>query len=255
MFNNILGNAIKFTPAGGKIAVRAERGAGALLHIVINDTGCGIAAQFLPHVFDKFGQEDASTTRRHGGLGLGLSIAKQLTELHGGSIEVDSPGRGLGTSFTVSFPVCDGAGESVPVAPVPTLVRALVLAQRRILVVEDVADTRALIEDVLKAHGARVVMADSAARALELLRLDVPDLLVSDIGMPDMDGYQLIAEVRRLGMSAQTLPAIALTAFAGVHDRQQALDAGFQAHISKPNVVTELVAKLVQLLGIPGQVA
>ena len=249
VFNNILSNAIKFTPAGGRVAVQVEEGAGDLLHIVISDTGCGIAAQFLPHVFDKFGQEDASTTRRHGGLGLGLSIARQLTELHGGAISVDSPGRGLGASFTVTFPVSHGAIRSVA-APAPAQARSLMLTQRRILVVEDVADTRALIEDVLKAHGAHVVMADSAARALKLLRLEVPDILVSDIGMPEMDGYQFIAEVRRLGMSAQTLPAVALTAFAGVHDRQQAFDAGFQAHVSKPNVVTELVAKLVEVLAL-----
>lgn len=255
VFNNILSNAIKFTPAGGQVSLSAARGAGGQVQVVIADTGCGIAAQFLPHVFEKFGQEDASTTRRHGGLGLGLSIAKQLTELHDGTISVDSGGRGLGTSFTVTLPLSRGANVPPALPLAPPVARSLTLTQRRILVVEDVADTRALIEDVLTAHGAQVVMANGAAHALELLRVEVPDILVSDIGMPDMDGYQFIAEVRRLGMSAHTLPAVALTAFAGVADRQRAFDAGFQAHVSKPNVVTELVAKLVEVLAKPGSAA
>ena len=249
VFNNILGNAIKFTPQGGMVRVDAQTGADQHVHIVIEDTGCGIAAEFLPHVFEKFGQEDASITRRHGGLGLGLSIAKQLIELHHGTISVQSAGRGQGTTFTLSLPI--GPGEDMRSSDRPRAVtpaRSSMLAQRRVLVVEDVADARALIQEVLSAHGAQVLVADCAARALELLQSEVPDVLVSDIGMPDMDGYQFIAEVRRLGHSGATLPAVALTAFASTRDRQKAFNAGFQAHVAKPNVVTELVSALAKVL-------
>lgn len=248
VFNNILSNAIKFTPQGGVVRVRA-RTQGRCVHIAIDDTGCGIAAEFLPHVFDKFGQEDASITRRHGGLGLGLSIAKQLTELHHGTIGVESAGRGLGTSFTLTFPTgCTDQASSAEPARAAPAAQSGALAQCRILVVEDVADTRTLIEDVLTAHGARVLVADSAAGALDLLRSAVFDVLVSDIGMPEMDGYQLVSEVRRLGFSRQRLPAIALTAFASAPDRQKAFDAGFQAHVAKPNIVAALVSTLAQVL-------
>lgn len=248
VLNNILSNAIKFTPKGGTIRVRAALGMAQHVHIVIEDSGCGIAAEFLPHVFEKFGQEDASITRRHGGLGLGLSIAKQLTELHGGTIVAASAGRELGTSFTLTFPIdsVDGVRPEPEQAPVPAMSR--MLAQRRILVVDDMADTRDLTRDVLGAHGAQVLTAHTAASALELLKNDVFDVLVSDIGMPDMDGYQLIAEVRRRGFSAAALPAVALTAFASSQDRQKAFDAGFQAHVAKPHIVGELVAQLAEVL-------
>lgn len=249
VFYNILSNAIKFTPEGGMVRICAEPGLNRQVHITIEDTGCGIAAEFLPYVFEKFGQEDASITRRYGGLGLGLSIAKQLTELHGGTISVKSPGRGLGTIFTLTFPVGSAQlGRGNERAQAAELAQSRVLAQRRILVVEDVTDTRALIKDVLTAHGAQVIVTDRAAGALALLHTEVVDVLVSDIGMPDMDGYQLIAEVRRLGFDADTLPAIALTAFASPLDRQKAFDAGFQVHVAKPNIVTELVARLAEML-------
>ena len=253
VFNNILSNAIKFTPQGGTVRVRAHRQK-RHAHIAIEDTGCGIAAEFLPHVFDKFGQEDASITRRHGGLGLGLSIAKQLTELHHGTIGVESAGRGLGTTFTLIFPVGSGnEAKGAESTRPPTAAQSRTLAQRRILVVEDVADTRALIQDVLSAHGAQVHTADCAAGALDLLRAagfesEAFDVLVSDIGMPEMDGYQLVSEVRRLGFARERLPAIALTAFASAPDRQKAFDAGFQAHVAKPNIVTALVATLAEVL-------
>ncbi|NHZ65206.1 hybrid sensor histidine kinase/response regulator [Massilia genomosp. 1] len=247
---NILSNAIKFTPEGGSVFVRASVVSEQRAQIVIEDTGCGIGAEFLPHVFDKFGQEDASLTRRHGGLGIGLSIAKQLTELHSGSIGVSSPGRGLGTSFTLTFPidsVDEGMGPGRLRAVMPAAQSGM-LAQRRILLVEDVADTRALVTDVLGAHGAYVLAAPSALVALALLDSEAPELLVSDIGMPEMDGYQLIAEIRRRGYSSTALPAVALTAFAGAEDRQRAFDAGFQAHVAKPYIVAELVSTLVAML-------
>lgn len=256
VLNNILSNAIKFTPEGGVVRVRAqmrERQA----RIAIEDNGCGIAAEFLPHVFDKFGQEDASITRRHGGLGLGLSIAKQLTELHHGTIGVQSAGRGFGATFALTFPIGSGADAKSADRPRASMAaQSSTLAQRRILVVEDVADTRALIEDVLTAHGAQVLTADSAAGALALMRSNEFDVLVSDIGMPDMDGYQLVSEVRRRGSTRERLPAVALTAFASALDRQKAFDAGFQAHVAKPNIVTALVATLADVLSRqhhPGQ--
>ena len=249
VFYNILSNAIKFTPEGGMVRARVEPGLDQGVQIIIEDTGCGIAAEFLPHVFEKFGQEDASITRRHGGLGLGLSISKQLTELHNGTISVQSPGRGLGTSFILTFPTGSAEDSRSPARPrLATPAESRVLAPRRVLVVEDVADTRALIMDVLGAHGAQVLVANCAASALELLRTEVLDVLVSDIGMPDMDGYQLIAEVRRRGFSAEALPAVALTAFASALDRQKAFDAGFQAHVAKPHIVTELVSRLAEVL-------
>lgn len=254
VFNNLLSNAIKFTPEGGLVRVRAEIGADLHFRIVIEDTGCGISGEFLPHVFEKFGQEDASMTRRHGGLGIGLSIAKQITEMHGGTIAVDSPGRGLGTRFTLAFPIGTAAERRSPDRPrVAMAAQSNMLGQLRILVVEDVADTRALIQDVLSVHGAQVLTADSASAALALLGVDVPDLLVSDIGMPDMDGYQLIAQVRKLGLSSDRLPAVALTAFASEADRQKAIEAGFQAHVTKPNVVTELVSKVLEVLATQGR--
>ena len=247
---NILSNAIKFTPEGGTVQVRASLVPHSLVQIVIEDTGCGIAAEFLPYVFDKFGQEDASSTRRHGGLGIGLSIAKQLAELHAGTIAVTSPGRGLGTSFTLRFPVAcvgDGTGPAHQHLAMPAA-QSRMLAQRRILLVEDAADTRELVKDVLSAHGAHVLTAPSALLALDLLGSEALDMVVSDIGMPQMDGYQLIGEIRRRGFAGDTLPAVALTAFASTQDRQRAFDAGFQAHVAKPYIVTELVATLTALL-------
>ncbi|MDQ1922907.1 hybrid sensor histidine kinase/response regulator [Massilia pseudoviolaceinigra] len=247
---NILSNSIKFTPEGGTVHVRASLVSHSLLQIVIEDTGCGIAAEFLPYVFDKFGQEDASSTRRHGGLGIGLSIAKQLAELHSGTIAVTSPGRGLGTSFTLRFPVVSAGDGTGPARQHPALpaAQSRMLAQRRILLVEDAADTRELLKDVLSAHGAHVLTAPSALLALDLLGSEALDVVVSDIGMPQMDGYQLIGEIRRRGYAGDTLPAVALTAFASTLDRQRALDAGFQAHVAKPFIVTELVATLTALL-------
>lgn len=250
VFYNLLTNAIKFTPAGGTVTVHTAIVPGNRVQIVIADTGCGIAPEFVPHVFGKFEQEDASITRRHGGLGLGLSITKQLVTLHGGTIAAASPGRGLGTRFTLAFPIRPAEGCTLPVRPNPAYptVRSNRLAQRRVLVVEDVADTRDLITDVLIAHGAQVLGAPSALAALELLQTGVADVLVSDIGMPDMDGYQLIGEVRRRGFSDVALPALALTAYASPLDRQRALDAGFQAHLAKPHIVKELVSTLGEML-------
>ncbi len=247
---NILNNAIKFTPSGGLIRVRADLGTGRDVRIVIEDTGCGISADFLPHVFDKFGQEDTSITRRHGGLGLGLSIAKQITEMHGGTIAVASPGRGLGTAFTLTFPIRlkHPDREPGPQHPATPAGHSQTLTQLKVLVVEDVADARQLVVDVLRAHGAHVLTAESATTALDVLRTETPDVLVSDIGMPDMDGYQLIEEVRRRGFSDAVLPAIALTAFASAADRQRALAAGFQAHVAKPLIVTELVSMLTTVM-------
>lgn len=251
---NILNNAIKFTPAGGRVGVTAAIGVAdnaRAVRISIDDTGCGITPDFLPNVFDKFGQEDTSITRRHGGLGLGLSIAKQITELHRGTIAVSSAGRGLGSTFTLTLPVLQDHHQAPGGRQDPkgTPARSQMLTRRHILVVEDVADARELVVDVLQAHGAQVSTADSAMRALVLLRTERPDVLISDVGMPDMDGYQLLAEIRRLGFSGAVLPAIALTAFASAADRQRALAAGFQAHVAKPLIVTELVSAVAHIMG------
>lgn len=247
---NLLSNAVKFTDEGEHIAVRSARN-GNRIEITVSDNGIGIPADFLPSVFERFGQEDASITRRHGGLGLGLSIAKQLVELHGGDIRASSPGRNLGASFTVSLPAHhshSAVPEGLPgSADVPATQDAAALSGRRILVVEDVEDARFLMTEILQNYGAEVMAVESGMAALQALDAFHPDVLVSDIGMPGMDGYELIRQIRTKGFASDKLPALALTAFASAADRARAMLAGFQVHLSKPLVVTELVAALVRL--------
>lgn len=247
---NLLGNAVKFTHQGGRIEVTlSERES--RVEICISDNGQGIHRDFLPHVFDRFGQEDSSTTRRHGGLGLGLSIAKQLVQIHGGDIRAASAGPGCGTTFTVSLPLHLGAQlpseKSSRAAHAPGSQDKPILSGRRILVVDDVADARQLVTDVLKSFGAEVFAADSGAAALEMLNTFQPDVLVSDIGMPEMDGYELIKKIRARGSPADKLPALALTAFASKADREKALHAGFQMHVVKPLVIEELTTAVARL--------
>lgn len=249
---NLLSNAIKFTPEGGLVQIHvAENGSN--IDIAVQDNGVGITPEFLPKVFDKFGQEDSSISRRHGGLGLGLSIAKQLVDLHGGTISVSSPGRDLGSIFTVSFPINRDAGiGNVLSEPVVGRVEneSNILSNCRILVVEDVLDSRELVVDVLRACGADVTAVDSAQAALQSLASEVPDMLISDIGMPEMDGYELIKKVRAVGLANDQLPAIALTAFASSTDRARALMSGFQSHVPKPLIATELVSAITRLIGL-----
>ena len=243
---NLLSNAIKFTPAGGQVVVemRALDGYAA---IKVTDTGIGIEPDSLPDLFERFRQASPLTTRRHGGLGLGLSIAKHLSELHGGSIQALSRGEGQGATFIVELPL--RAGE--PAAELAHRLRESRDAELRagqvsllgltILVIEDDQDARDLFQRLLESHRARVVVAASAPEALNRLQTERPDLIICDIGLPDVDGYELIRRIRSLSGPPAHLPAIALTAFARFDDRTRALAAGFNAHLAKPVEPTELV--------------
>ncbi|MBL8744654.1 MAG: response regulator [Myxococcales bacterium] len=243
---NLLSNAIKFTPAGGRVCVEVEQ-RDAAIALRVADNGVGISPDFLPHVFDRFRQADGSTSRSHGGLGLGLAIVKQLAELHGGTAAVESDGKGRGATFIVTLPT---AIAGVP-PPSPSSASAATpptkppLSGVRVLVVEDDHDARALLARVLEESGATVSEAASAEEALDALRDQELGVIVSDIGMPEMDGYELIAAVREKGI---TIPAIALTAFVRSEDRARALEAGFQAHLSKPLQPAELISTLASLL-------
>ena len=259
VFWNLLSNAVKFTPKGGLVQIILGR-ADSHLEVRIIDTGEGIAPEFLPHVFDRFRQADPSTTRTHGGLGLGLAIVKQLVELHGGNVQVHSAGPGAGATFTVSIPLGTpqprSAGESARHHPrghdpMPlAAVASLDLRGIKILVVDDEADARSIVARCLGNAGAEVRPASSAREALDLLRAEKPDLLISDIGMPGEDGYTLIRRIRPLGPNdGGKIPAIALTAYARAEDRMRAVLAGFQMHISKPVEVAELLAMVASLTG------
>jgi signal transduction histidine kinase/CheY-like chemotaxis protein len=252
---NLLSNAIKFTPKGGKVQIVLER-VNSHVELSVTDTGIGITPDFIPHIFERFRQADATTTRRYGGLGLGLSIVKHLVELHGGSIKVASPGEGMGATFTVSLPLMvvhqglNGEGRQHPNAHgiIGTERVDIDLSGVTILVVDDEADARDMLERVLAECSARVMTAASAEEALALIRIDPPHVLISDIGMPDVDGYELLKRAHALGQSTQTaLPAIALTAFARSEDRTRALRAGFLMHLSKPVHAAELLASVASV--------
>ncbi len=248
---NLLSNAVKFTPKGGRIDVRIAR-IESHLEVTVTDTGEGIPPEFLPHVFDRFRQADASTTRKHGGLGLGLAIVKQLAELHGGTVRVDSKGARQGATFSITLPVVSvvdrgRTGEFRYRRSLPELPRMPVaLDGVRVLVVDDEADARALIERFLEDAGAEVETASSVDEAMERLEAQEFDVLVSDIGMPEEDGYSLLRRVRALG---RTMPAIALTAYASAEDRVRALVAGFKSHLTKPVEAIELIATVASTVG------
>ncbi len=244
---NLLSNADKFTPRGGRVQVLLER-VDSHLEISVTDTGIGIPASFLPYVFDRFSQKDATARRGYGGLGLGLAICKQLVELHGGSIHADSAGEGKGATFVVKLPITlvHQTQDPYPVHSMPhssALANQLLptLSGVRILVVDDEADARELIERILENHEALVTTAASAEEALRCLSVSDPDVLISDIGMPGTDGYQLMRKIRASEPQGKRLPALALTAFARVEDRKRAILAGYQAHLAKPFDTTELV--------------
>jgi signal transduction histidine kinase/ActR/RegA family two-component response regulator len=272
---NLLSNAIKFTPRGGEVRCSVAR-VDSHLEVRIADTGEGIRPEFLPHVFDRFRQADASTTRVHGGLGLGLAIVQQLVELHGGTIHASSAGRGLGSTFVVALPVravqpadhgevrpaagargtADSEAEGIaPSGAGEAGVRRLsandsTLRGVRVLVVDDEPDARALVGRLLRDCKAAVTTAGSAAEAFEALRRDPPDVLVSDIGMPGEDGHSLIRRVRRLDRaSGGQTPAVALTAYARSEDQAAALSHGFQTHVAKPVEPAELIAIVAGLAG------
>jgi signal transduction histidine kinase len=257
---NLISNAIKFTPKGGRVIVRLER-VESHVEVTVNDNGKGIAPEFLPHVFDRFRQADATTTRAFGGLGLGLSIVRQLVELHGGTVRVESEGEGLGSTFTVNLPLmaARSAVRDIGIArqsefKLPELECPPELNGIRVLVVDDEADTRELLQAILAACGAQVKTASSAAAALEAVAEEVFDVLISDIGMPDEDGYSLIAKVRALGKErgGKVPAAAALTAYAGEEDRIRVLQSGFQIHVPKPISPSELVAVVANLAGRTG---
>jgi PAS domain S-box-containing protein len=260
--SNLLSNAIKFTPRGGKVEVLLER-VDSHVEVTVTDTGQGIAPDFLPYVFDRFRQADASTTRKYGGLGLGLSIVKQLVELHGGAVRAQSAGEGLGATFNVSLPIAitkrRPADREHPTAPRFTLFPPEIQVSfdgKTILVVDDEPDARNLIERLLTERKAHVLKAESAEAGLELLTTQRPDVVLSDIGMPQRDGYDFIRSVRALPADAGgKTPAIALTAFARSEDRTRAMMAGYQVHLSKPVEPQELIATVASLIGRTGSVA
>jgi CheY-like chemotaxis protein len=253
---NLLSNAVKFTPRGGKAQVALMR-VNSHVEISVTDTGAGFMPDFAPHLFERFRQADASTTRRHGGLGLGLSIVKHLVELHGGSVAAHSAGPNQGATFTVKLPLVavrrEESGARVhPTAPATAVTSFdhLDLSGIRAMVVDDEADGRDLVSRVLSNCGAQVVEAASASEALLRLGQSDIDVLISDIGMPEMDGYELLREVRRLeATSGRKMPAVALTAFARSEDRTRALHAGFHVHVSKPVEAAELIATVASVTG------
>jgi PAS domain S-box-containing protein len=251
---NLLTNAIKFTPKGGKIDIFLRR-IDSHLEIMVRDSGIGIKPEFLPLVFERFRQADASTTRSFGGLGLGLSIVKHLVELHGGTVRAESAGEGQGATFTVKLPLAPTSfgQQRAPSGNHSPEYSEFSLQGVKVLIVDDEPDARALLERVLTQYHAVVSTADSADQGLVVLRDQMPDVLVSDIGMPHKDGYQFIREVRRLAPeNGGRVPAIALTAFARSEDRTRAMIAGYQVHIAKPIEPQELAVTVGSLAGRTG---
>ncbi|HKQ90223.1 MAG TPA: response regulator [Blastocatellia bacterium] len=252
---NLVSNAIKFTPPGGRVEARLRRD-GAQLELIVKDTGQGISPEFLPHVFERFRQADSSVARAHGGLGLGLSITKRLVELHQGSIRAVSQGEGRGSTFTVKLPLAVNPGA--PSASSRQIYSgdyrarefgAVSLEGARILMVDDDANTRDMMKVMLEQVGADVVTAASASEALSKLQPGRYDAMLADIGMAEVNGYELIARVRALGPEkGGDLPAIAITAFAGKEDRLRAITSGFQYHMSKPVEPGELVGAIAALI-------
>ncbi|UFP95640.1 ATP-binding protein [Gloeobacter morelensis] len=250
---NLLANAVKFTPNGGRVRVRLAR-RGTAAEVAVSDSGQGIAPHLLPHVFERFRQADSSSTRSHGGLGLGLAIVRQLVELHGGTVSAASPGEGQGATFTVRLPFDEArallAGDHSPgdwTRESPTACCGR-LDGLRVLVVDDEPQARELVRTTLELCGAQVATAGSAAEALAEVRRFKPAVLVSDIAMPGEDGYALLRQMRLLEAEhGWRIPAVALTAYARVEDRRRALLAGFQTHLSKPVEPSELVAAVANL--------
>jgi CheY-like chemotaxis protein len=240
---NLLSNAIKFTPRGGRVQIQSQR-VNSHLEIVVSDTGQGIPADFLPHVFDRFRQADQRTSRQHGGMGLGLAIVRHLVELHGGTVQANSEGEGHGSTFTVMLPITPvyqvdqsggrvhpGARDLLP--PVDDCTDRL--DGLRILVVDDEADTRDLLKQGLEYCGAKVSCVGTANEALYELTGTAPDILISDIGMPGEDGCSLMMKVRAGTIeSVRDMPAIALTAYARDEDRERIMASGFNVHLAKP---------------------
>jgi len=243
---NLLSNAVKFTPQGGQVHIGLEQ-LGAHAQITVSDTGKGIDPDFLPYVFDYFRQADAATTRKFGGLGLGLAIVRHLVELHGGTVSAESPGEGQGATFIIGLPLM--STQPTTLADSTALDPSLDLSRVKVLLVDDDTDTREFTAFLLEQYGASVTAVSSASEALVALTQSKPDVLLSDIGMPDIDGYMLIQQVRTLLPQGGQIKAIALTAYAGEMNQQQAFAAGFQKHISKPihpGVLVQAISSLVR---------
>jgi len=247
MMWNLLSNAVKFTPAGGEVDVELVQVNDQAM-ITVHDNGTGIPPEVLPYIFDYFRQADSATTRKFGGLGLGLAIVRHLVELHGGRVKADSSGKGLGASFTVELPLMQVQpllSQETPSSEIPPTLKGV-----QVLVVDDDTDTRELMVFLLEQAEAKVTSATSVSEALAVLTEFKPDILLSDIGMPDMDGYMFIGHIRALSPEqGGQIPAIALTAYAGDFNRKQALAAGFQCHLAKPIEPNELIKAIVMLLG------
>jgi CheY-like chemotaxis protein/anti-sigma regulatory factor (Ser/Thr protein kinase) len=256
---NLLSNAVKFTNKGGRIEARLARAEGQI-EITVKDTGIGIEPKFLPHVFDRFRQANASSTREYGGLGIGLTIVRHIVEMHGGGVLASSPGKGRGATFKIRLPLISGPRLERPegpgVEPMPTTKERKILETSgrldgvRVLLVEDNLDTLEMLKFIFDEAGAKVIIATSVDEALEALERFQPDALISDIAMPDRDGYDLIREVRsREPEHGAKIPAVAVTAYTRAEDRVRALAAGFQMHIAKPIVPGELIAVVASLTG------
>jgi PAS domain S-box-containing protein len=251
---NLLSNAVKFTPKGGRVQLRVER-VNSHIEVVVSDTGVGIRKDFLPFVFDRFRQGDSGPTRKTGGLGLGLAIVRHIVEMHGGTVSVESAGPDQGSTFTVKLPImivqptAEHRKREHPLAEQrQPLEKMSSLADVHVLAVDDEADSLGLLKVVLESAGARVTTAASAPAVLEMIDRVRPDVLVADIGMPEMDGFELITRVRQLPGPSAAVPAAALTAFARSEDRTKALQHGFEMHLAKPVDPGELVASVATLV-------
>jgi hypothetical protein len=255
IFGNLIGNAIKFTDAGGWVEVALRR-MDSRIALCVSDSGIGISADFLPYVFDRFSQRNGPTTRSYGGLGLGLAISKQLVELHGGTVTASSHGEGKGSTIVVMLPLAapgSGGGAAQSVHPALRSCegqgRSPSLAGLDVLFVDDEPDARELTRTILEAEGAHVIVASNGADAIRALEKFEPDILISDIRMPDMDGCELMRQIRAGEKAGHELPALAVTARARSEDRETAILAGFQSYIAKPVDVSELITVVAGLVG------
>jgi len=246
---NLLSNAVKFTGRGGRVSLKLYQ-VGSAVEINVSDTGQGISREFLPYVFDRFRQADSSTTRMHGGLGLGLAIARHLIEIHGGTIRAESAGSGQGSSFTIRLPLLDSGASVVETSDsteTADLEASESLSGLHILLVDDDADTLEMMTTALTGRRAKVTAVGTVSEAMKAIKNRRPDVLVSDIAMPEEDGYGLIAKVRSLEANGhRPIPAVAITAYAKDEDRDRALISGFQSYLAKPVELTELISVIAR---------
>jgi CheY-like chemotaxis protein len=265
---NLFLNAVKFTPPGGFVRVSVSRVANQA-EVRVSDTGCGISSDFLPHVFDRFRQAEGSTARLQPGLGLGLTLVRELVELHGGTVVAQSAGKDQGSTFTILVPIpavllfppdAEAPASSIPPEPEPapssmppeppSAPLRHILEGTRVLVVDDEPDARDALVGLLEHYGAEVRAAASVSEAMAALKLSLPDVLVSDLGMPGEDGYDLIRRVRQLpAAGGAELPSLAVSAYATEEHRQRVLTTGFQRHLEKPVAAAELVVEVARLAG------